>query len=363
MADPGWYDDPTGEKQLRYFDGQNWTQDVSPIMDNKNSDLSDIFGNSQNFTPVSREDDNSNIWQQNNSYQDEENLTEFQENIRVKKPHKIKNKVIPMVLILLLLVVVYGKISQDKAINKPINKAIVNSISNSSPDSQSNTNGEKQPKPVVNKPTEEVTVAPSESSPGIVSGDEVAILDKASMNFDRKIKGSGIILSHLNSGIYTEVTLNPNNTIYLKNSKGDGVGLGKYLYLKNSLYMAYDGSKNINKIIKQRGGEWVRVDLSNSQTGITFYSAKYYDGSNISKFWQYLKKYRSEVSSIANSDGSREIAVSSVGGNDWATFYIDKNGNFTKVSIDGDSDISSEIAVLKYGKKPVIIPTSKYIKF
>jgi hypothetical protein len=31
MADAGWYRDPTGETQLRYYDGARWTDEVRPF--------------------------------------------------------------------------------------------------------------------------------------------------------------------------------------------------------------------------------------------------------------------------------------------------------------------------------------------
>jgi len=367
MADAGWYKDPTGEDQLRYFDGSQWTEEVAANPERSTPDLSDFF-TSDNTNNVPERDmygflDSNNYLESN--YGNEENgeiEEEFQSTPRAKGG--VKKKILPITMILLLLIVVYGKISQDKAINKPFPANGNKEITNSSSDTSITPIEKVEPDNIANSESdtnlEENTTT---NNSGERVGDEVKALDLASSKFLARIKGTGVVVTHLNSGISTEVTLNPNGTLYLNNSKGSGVGDSKHLYLKTNLFLAYDGGKVIDKLVKNRGYSWVRLSLSNTQTGITFYSGKYYDGSNIAKFWSYLKRYRSGMSTVVNSSGEREISVESLGGNDWATFYLDANNNFTKVVIDGDTDISTIVTVKGNGKKAATIPSSGYINF
>lgn len=360
MAQAGWYNDPTGENQLRYFDGSNWTEEVAKHPESEVSDLSDFFDTPNTF--VSRD---SNF--QDNSFDQgiesgpiASGSSAFSTPAVEQKTFKkngLKSKILPIVMVVLLLIVVYGKITQDKTSPKPF------------PDTNNEVTTDANPVDTKNNeeiPVEESTaeeVYAEDEAIGVRIGDEKNILDKASSNFTKRIKSTGVVLSHVNSKITTEVTLNPNGSVYIKNPKGYGVGDSKYLYLEPNLFLAYDGGTAINKLVKNRGYSWVRLNLSNTQTGITFYSGKYYDGSNIAMFWSYLKKYSSGITSTESVNGGREIMVDSLGGNDWATFYVDSNNNFTKVVIDGDTDISTIVTVKGNGKKTAKIPSGGFIKF
>jgi hypothetical protein len=380
MAQAGWYNDPTGENQLRYFDGSNWSEEVAKHPESEESDLSSFFDNQESANQGNSDFQNSsfnqnnsftqnNSFNQNNSNPQEngfkgredyrESFVEEEKESKSRNQRKggLKSKILPIVMVVLLLIVVYGKISQDKTAPKPF--------------PVTNNEVTKEANPVDKRNNEEIPVEESiaeevyteDEATGVRVGDEKGILDKASSNFTKKIKSTGLVVTHVNSKVTTEVTLNPNGSFYIKNPKGYGVGDSKYLYLEPNLFLAYDGETGINKLVKNRGYSWVRLNLSNTQTGITFYSGKYYDGSNIAMFWSYLKKYSSGVTSSEGSNGEREIMVDSLGGNDWATFYVDSNNNFTKVVINGDSDISTIVTVKGNGKKTAKIPSGGFIKF
>lgn len=365
MAQAGWYNDPTGENQLRYFDGVNWTEEVAKHPESQESDIADFFDTQDNFS--TRE----NNFQDNSFAQGEESSpiasgssafsTPLVEQ-KTSQKGRLKGKILPIVMVVLMLIVVYGKVSQDKTSPKPVSTSNKEIETNNTPVDTKN----EEEIPTKEIPTEESFTEETysqEEVTGVRVGDEKAILDKASSNFTKRVKSTGLILSHVNSKITTEVTLNPNGSIHIKNPKGYGVGDSKYLYLEPNLFLAYDGGKVIDKLVKNRGYSWVRLNLSNTQTGITFYSGKYYDGSNIALFWNYLKKYSSGITSTEGINGGREIMVDSLGGNDWATFYVDSNNNFTKVIIDGDTDISTVVTVKGNGKKTAKIPSSGFIKF
>jgi hypothetical protein len=368
MAQAGWYNDPTGENQLRYFDGYNWTEEVAKHPKSEESDLSSFFDN-QESANQDNSDFQDNSFNQNNSYtQDngfrsrEDYIESFEEEERYAESRSqrkggLKGKILPIVMVVLLLIVVYGKISQDKTAPKPFPVTNNEVTTDANPVDKKNN----EDTPVEESIAEEVYT--EDEALGVRVGDEKDILDKASSNFTKRIKSTGVVLSHVNSKVTTEVTLNPNGSVYIKSPKGYGVGDSKYLYLEPKLFLAYDGGTAINKLVKNRGYSWVRLNLSNTQTGITFYSGKYYDGSNIAMFWSYLKKYSSGITSLESNDGGREIIVDSLGGNDWATFYVDSNNNFTKAVIDGDTDISTIVTVIGNGKKTAKIPSGGFIKF
>lgn len=392
MSSQGWYTDPAGSGQLRYFDGINWTDQLKPVETSNNinipvEEVGDIFSFSQ---------ETNNSWNdanQPNGYTDnfispvnlsknqDEDFSKLKEldDVKVNKKRtgsskrksaenyahdrsyisKVFSVFKKLAIAVFLLVIVVGLVGRFTSGESVESSGDLGKVSE-------NVAGEAVSKePVVSDEEDKIDVPKEPSTtvetPGKAMSNGEALVDSAVALLRVSIEKNGAKISRKSENKVLELMLNPNGSVKISGAKGTGYGDGKYLYLPKTLILDIENDKDTRALFQTQGKSIIRMSQNNGQIGSTLFSAKYYDGANFPKFYDNLKDDISKVTrSVEGSFTVLEVTTS--GGNDWFKLYLE-NGIIKKVLIDEGSSYEVAMTFDIPGKTKIIIPKSGYIKF
>lgn len=393
MSSAGWYNDPAGSGELRYFDGVNWTDQLKSHVTNENpqastEEVGDIFSNNQNVeingSKENQSTDYSNkftspVNSQKNT-EDDFSALKALDNVKAKKSKSssskrknaetyakdrsyiskvvsISKKILVVGLLLVIVIGFVGQFSKGK-------------------DDNSNGDLGKVSNPITGKEVDQKEVIKEESEANLpiggTSSKELENSTKLPTNAEALLKSSietlsqstlknGVRITRKSDNKILEIMLNPNGSVKIIGDKGTGYGDGKYLYLPKSLILDIENDKDTLSLFQTQGKSIIRMTQNNGQIGSTLFSAKYYDGANFPKFYDNLKDDISRVDK--REEGSLTVLeVTTSGGNDWFKLYLE-NGIIKKVLIDEGSSYEVAMSFEFPGKAKIIIPKSGYIKF
>jgi len=392
MSSQGWYADPGGSGQLRYFDGINWTDQLKPAETSNNinipvEEVGDIFSFSQETNNSGNEANQPNGYTDNfispvnlskNQDEDFSKLKEL-DDVKVNKKRKGSSKrksaenyahdrsyiskvfsvFKKLAIAVFLLVIVVGLVGRFTSGERVESSGDLGKVSEKVADEAVSK------EPVISDEEDKIDVPKEPSTtvetPGKAISNGEALVDSAIALLRVSIQKNGAKISRKSENKVLELMLNPNGSVKISGAKGTGYGDGKYLYLPKTLILDIENDKDTRALFQTQGKSIIRMSQNNGQIGSTLFSAKYYDGANFPKFYDNLKDDISKVTrSVEGSFTVLEVTTS--GGNDWFKLYLE-NGIIKKVLIDEGSSYEVAMTFDIPGKTKIIIPKSGYIKF
>ena len=402
MSTQGWYSDPAGSDQLRYFDGVNWTDQLkraeqsnetnvsvdnvgdlfsfNPEIDNSGKDANQPLGYIDNFVspvngPMKIDDDFSKLKELDDAKVKKikpggkkRQSAEKYANDRsyIGKVFSIFKKITMATILLVIVIGLVGRFTNGSVESRgDLGKVNKPAVSKEESKKTVISNTEESKKPVISN-KEDIVDTPKElpitvenPSKNLSSGE--ALLNSAIKSLRASIEKNGAKITRKSESKVLELMLNPNGSVKISGPKGTGYGDGKYLYLPKTLILDIENDKDTLALFQTQGKSIIRMSQNNGQIGSTLFSAKYYDGANFPKFYDNLKD---DISKITKSiEGSFTVLeVTTNGGNDWFKLYLE-NGIIKKVLIDEGSSYEVAMTFEFPGKTKIIIPKSGYIKF